>query len=68
MEGILTDIMVSSGVLLSILALLAIVVGGILLGRLAEEEKKGKEFHWAEWPLPESESDIPAEGLARRAA
>ena len=63
MEGILTDFTVSAGVLLSALALLAVVLGGLLLGRLAEDEKRGKRFYWAEWPLPESETDLPAEGV-----
>ncbi len=68
MEGILTELTVGSGVFVAAMALLVLVVGGILLGRLADEEKSGKRFYWAEWPLPESGSEIPAEGVARRAA
>ncbi len=68
MEGITTAFTVSSGVFLSALALLVLVVGGILLGRLSDEEKRGKRFTWAEWPLPESETGIPGTGSARRAA
>ena len=48
MEGMLTEFVVSSGVLLSALALLVLVFGGALLGRLAEEERRGKRFFWAE--------------------
>jgi len=68
MEGILTDLAVGSGVFLSALALLVLVIGGVLLGRLAEEEKTGKRFFWAEWPLPETEPHVPGEREALRAA
>ncbi len=68
MEGMLTEYVVSSGVLLSALALLVLVFGGALLGRLAEEERRGKRFFWAEWPLPESETHVSAELDAMRAA
>ncbi len=68
MEGILTNFAVGSGVLLGELALLALVVGGILLGRLSDEEKTGKRFYWAEWPLPESEAGAPGVSGAQRAA
>lgn len=68
MEGMLTEYVVSSGVLLSALALLVLVFGGALLGRLAEEERRGKRFFWAEWPLPESEPHVPAQRDAMRAA
>ena len=68
MEGILTELAVGSGVFLAALSLLVLVVGGILLSRLADDEKRGKRFYWAEWPLPESESDFSGEDLARHAA
>ncbi len=67
MEGITTAFTVSTGVFLSALALLVLVVGGILLGRLSDEEKRGKRFYWAEWPLPESETGTSGTS-ARRAA
>jgi hypothetical protein len=67
MEGILSEFTVGAGVFMSALALLVLVVGGILLGRLSEEEQKGKRFFWAEWPLPESAEAHPEE-QARRAA
>jgi hypothetical protein len=69
MEGILIEtVALESGVFLSALALLVLVFGGVLLGRLAEEERTGKRFFWAEWPLPESEPHVPAELDAMRAA
>jgi hypothetical protein len=69
MEGILTEyVVLGSGVFLSALALLVLVFGGVLLGRLADEERTGKRFFWAEWPLPESEPDVPAELDVMRAA
>jgi len=69
METILTDYLVlESGAFLGALALLVIVIGGVLLGRLADEERTGKRFFWAEWPLPEAEPRVPGESDARRAA
>lgn len=68
MEAILPELTVGTGVFLSALSLLVLVVGGILLGHLEDEEKTGKRFYWAEWPLPESEPEVPGEGLLRRAA
>jgi hypothetical protein len=67
MEGILSEITVEAGVLLSALSLLAFVIGGILLGHLSEEERKGRRFFWAEWPLLESVEAFEEE-QARRAA
>jgi Na+-transporting methylmalonyl-CoA/oxaloacetate decarboxylase gamma subunit len=68
MEGILSEITVGAGVFLSVLTLLVFVIGGVLLGRLAEEEKAGKRFFWAEWPLPEAEPRVPREYEALRIA
>ncbi|HEX9158520.1 MAG TPA: hypothetical protein VF827_10910 [Syntrophales bacterium] len=69
MEGILIDYgVLGAGVFMSALVLLVLVFGGVLLARLAEEERTGKRFFWAEWPLPESESHEPAELDAMRAA
>ena len=68
MEGIATELTVGMGVLLAAVSLLVLVVGGVLLARLANDEKRGKRFYWAEWPLPESESDVSGEDLARYAA
>jgi hypothetical protein len=66
MESILTEYLGESGPFLGTLALLVLVLGGILMGRLADEEKTGKRFFWAEWPLPESEE--PGEDEVWRAA
>lgn len=69
MEGILIDYgVLGSGVFLSALVLLVLVFEGVLLARLAEEERTGKRFFWAEWPLPGSEPHEPAELDAMRAA
>lgn len=69
MEGILTEtVVLGSGVFLSALALLVLVFEGVLLARLADEERTGKRFFWAEWPLPESEPHVPAELDVMRAA
>jgi hypothetical protein len=69
MESILTDYLVlESGAFLGALALLVLAVGGVLLGRIADEERTGKWLSWAEWPLPGAEPGVPGEGEARRAA
>jgi hypothetical protein len=68
MEAILSEITVGAGVFLSALSLLVLVIGGVLLGRLSEEEKSGRRFFWAEWPLPEAEPRVPAESQALKAA
>jgi hypothetical protein len=68
MEAILADYLVlESGAFLGALAALVLVIGGVLLGRLADAERTGKRFFWAEWPLPGAEPQIPEED-ARRAA
>jgi hypothetical protein len=69
MEGILIDYgVLGSGVFMSALVLLVLVFEGVLLARLAEAERAGKRFFWAEWPLPESEPHEPAELDVMRAA
>lgn len=69
MEGTLIQYVASAGDLLTGITLLVLVFGGVLLGRLAEDEKMGKRFFWAEWPLPESEPSSASEELdALRAA
>lgn len=69
MEGILIEYgVLGFGVILSELVLFVLVFGGVLLGRLADEERTGKRFFWAEWPLPESEPHVPAVLDAQRAA
>jgi hypothetical protein len=70
MEAILTEITVSSGVLLSALAALVLAFGGILLGYLADQEKAGKRFFWTESsvPGPELRTFLPKEVEMRHAA
>ncbi len=68
MEGILTEYVGGYGAFLGGLALLILVVGGVLMGRLAEEEGKGKRFFWAEWPLPGTEPRVPGETKTRQVA
>ncbi len=62
MEGIADFLVIGTGAYLGVVALLVLVVGGMLLGRLAEEEEAGKRFYWAEWPLPESDSHVTPPG------
>jgi len=31
------------------------VVGGVLLGYMAEKENRGERLYWAEWPIPGTE-------------
>lgn len=68
MVGILSEIAVGAGVSLNAFVLLVLAIGGVFLGRLADEEKTGKRFFWAEWPLPEAEPRVPKEDLALLAA
>jgi hypothetical protein len=63
-EYLLTE----SGAFLGALALLVFALGDVLLGRLADREKTGKRFFWAEWPLPGAESGVTEEGGISRAA
>ena len=64
MEGILFEIeMFSSPIaLLSGLALLAIAGCAILIGRMADEEAKGKKVFWGESPFTD-EVEAPAVGV-----
>ncbi|MFI5179917.1 MAG: hypothetical protein ACHQPI_00820 [Thermoanaerobaculia bacterium] len=70
MEGILTEIIITPGVFLSAVALLAFAFGGILLGYLSDLEKAGKRFFWTEStvPGPELRTFLPKEVEMRRAA
>ena len=70
MEGIITDFAASPGVVVSYVGLLAFVLGGILLGRLADLEKAGKRFFWTESSPAEAELSnfLPKEVALRRAA
>jgi hypothetical protein len=69
MVAILSDyLLAESGAFLGALALLVLVLGDVLLGRLADEEKTGKRFFWAEWPLPGAEPGVTEEGGISHAA
>jgi hypothetical protein len=69
MVAILSDyLLAESGAFLGALALLVLVLGDVLLGRLAHEEKTGKRFFWAEWPLPGAEAGPTEESGISRAA
>ena len=63
MEGILYDISLfeSPVAVIAGLALLAVAVGSILLGRMADEEKKGNSIFWAESPYTDVSEPAPAE-------
>ena len=57
MEGIITGLEALTSPLNFIggVSLLAVVAGLVAFGYMAEEEKAGRRFYWAEWPIPESE-------------
>lgn len=57
MEGIILGLEALTSPLTFIggLPLLAVVVGVVLFGYMAEEEKAGRRFYWAEWPIPSTE-------------
>jgi hypothetical protein len=70
MEGILLDVEAFASpvnVLLG-LVLLAIGVGGILLGYMSDEEKSGKRIFWAESPFTDVSEARPEEGVPYRRA
>lgn len=69
MEGILFETPVSAGAAViggTILLGAALVVA--ILGRMAEGEAEGRRYLWAEWPLPESKKEEPAEEKPTRVA
>jgi hypothetical protein len=69
MEAMLADYLVlESGAFLGALAALILVIGGVLLGRLADKETPGKRFFWAEWPLPGAEPQALEESDTRQVA
>jgi hypothetical protein len=63
MEGITltTEFIGSVFAYLGAIAMLAFVVSGILLGYMAEEERKENRLFRAEWPLPEAEETAEEE-------
>ncbi len=70
MEGIITDLAVGPGVVVATVAVLAFVLEGILLGRLADLEKAGKRFFWTESSPaePELANFLPKQVTMPRAA
>jgi len=65
MEGILYDIELFSSpiAVLAGLALLAVAACVILLGRMADEEAKGKRVFWAESPTFDIGETAPVESV-----
>jgi len=63
MEGILIDTAVfgSPTTIVGGVLLLAIAVCVAILGYVSDGEAEGKRFHWAEWPLPESDKAVHPE-------
>lgn len=71
MEGILFDTAVFSSPIAFLcgVAILAVAVAAILLGSMADAERAGRTLYWAEWPLPESGTEVPPKvEKVRRAA
>ena len=63
MEGILFDIP-SFGFAVAVAGgtiLLGIVLAVAILGHVSDGEAAGRRYHWAEWPLPETEKEEPVE-------
>ncbi|NJD67558.1 MAG: hypothetical protein FIA90_02615 [candidate division NC10 bacterium] len=65
MEGMILSLeaMASPWSIIGGMSLLAVVAGVVLFGYMAEEEKAGRRFYWAEWPIPESEPSSHEEEL-----
>lgn len=70
MEGIILSLEALTSPLSFIggVSLLAVVVGVVLFGHMAEEEKAGRRFYWAEWPIPGTEETSFEEEELRLAA
>jgi hypothetical protein len=65
MEGIILSLeaLTSPWSIIGGVSLLAIVVRAVAFGYMEEEEKAGRRFFWAEWPIPGSEVFSPKEEL-----
>ena len=65
MEGIILSLeaLTSLWSVIGGMSLLAVVVGVVLFGYMAEEEKAGRRLFWAEWPIPETEPSSYKEEL-----
>jgi len=60
MEGIYTNIEFVDSVItfLGAVALLALAIGAVLFGYMAEEEKAGRKLYWAAEPVPGTEEEV----------
>jgi hypothetical protein len=69
MENLYFGILDSTTAVAGFLLLLAVALGGILLGYVAEEEAKGRRLEWLEEPLAApGEFEEPARMPLRKAA
>ncbi len=57
MEGLILDIaaMETAFTFLGAFCLLVLATSAVFFGALAEAEKSGLRFRWAEWPIPGTE-------------
>ncbi len=60
MEGLILDIAtaVTAFAFLGAFCLLVLAASTVFLGALAEAEKSGLRFRWAEWPIPGTEDAV----------
>lgn len=70
MEGIVLEVeaLGTPWVLIGVIASWAVVVGAILLGRMADGERAGRRFLWAEGPFYKPRGQKSAEEELRKAA
>jgi hypothetical protein len=70
MEGIILELeaLVSPWAIIGGISLLAVVARAVAAGYMAEEEKAGRRFFWAEWPIPGCEETSIEEKKVRLAA
>lgn len=68
MEGILIETLTSLRVAVAAFVGLVLVAEGIHLAGMAEAERTGTRYLWAEWPIPVTEAAPPAVERVRLAA
>jgi hypothetical protein len=70
MEGIILGLeaLTSPWSIIGGVSLLAIVARAVAFGYMEEEEKAGRRFYWAEWPIPGTEESSFEEEVLRLAA
>jgi hypothetical protein len=68
MEGVIVDpeVFTSFAAWIGGAIVLVLVVAGIFLGYMADEERRGRRLTWAEWPLPGTEEPTSSERADRR--